>query len=174
MVDNDVQLGQNVKIFDPQLVNIFGCTIGDNTFVGPFVEITRGTIIGKHCKIESHAFLCDGVIIEDDVFIGHGATFVNDLYPQSNRQVEYINTVVKTGAGIGSNATIMAGVTIGEHAIVGAGAVVTKDVPPYSIVAGNPARILKQFGSYEELIRYMEKRQKLRKPPHPLRTSEGQ
>jgi len=160
MVDNDVRLGKNVRIFDLNMVNIFGCSIGDNTFIGPFVEITRGTVIGENCKIESHAFLCDGVTVEDEVFIGHAATFVNDLYPQADRQVKYIKTIVKQGAGIGSNSTIIAGVTIGEHAIVGAGAVVTKDVPPFSIVAGNPARVLKQFDNYEELVEYMESRQK--------------
>lgn len=165
MIDDDVKLGENVRIFDRNLVNIFGCEIGDGTFIGPFVEITRGTFIGKNCKIESHSFLCDAVIVEDEVFIGHGAMFTNDLYPKLNRQVTYIKTLVKQGASIGTNATIVAGVTIGEQAIVGAGAVVTKDVPPFSIVAGNPAKILKQFANLEGLLEYMTNRQPLKVSP---------
>ena len=162
MIDDDVKLGENVVIFDESLVNIFGCEIGDNTFVGPFVEITRGTIIGKNCKIESHSFLCDSVIIEDNVFISHSVNFTNDLYPRADRLVEYIKTVVKKYASIGTNATIIAGVTIGENAIVGAGAVVTKDVQPLTIVAGNPAKILKQFDTHEEMLDYMASRQSLK------------
>jgi UDP-2-acetamido-3-amino-2,3-dideoxy-glucuronate N-acetyltransferase len=159
MVDSDVVLGRNVRIFNPDQVNIFGCTIGDSSFVGPFVEITRNTFIGRNCVIESHAFLCDSVTLEDDVFISHGAMFTNDLYPQVGVHVDYKKTLVKRGASIGTNATIIGGVTIGEYAIVGAGAVITKDVEPFSIYAGNPARRLKLFGSQEELVEYMRSRQ---------------
>lgn len=165
MIDPDVVLGKNVRIFNPDLVNLFGCQIGDDTFVGPFVEITRGVTIGPHCKIESHAYICDSVTIEDDVFIGHGAMFTNDLYPKANRRAVLVKTLVKKGVGIGTNATIVAGVVIGEHAIVGAGAVVTKDVPPFSIVAGNPAKVLKQFYSSDELTAYMDGRQPLLRHP---------
>jgi len=146
----DVKLGQNVKIF--AFVNLYGCTIGDNTKIGTFVEIQKGAVIGQNCKISSHTFICEGVSIEDEVFIGHGVTFINDLYPrattsdgqlQSEQDWKVIPTVVKKKASIGSGATILAGVTIGEEAIVGAGSVVTKDVPPRTVVAGNPARILR-------------------------------
>jgi UDP-2-acetamido-3-amino-2,3-dideoxy-glucuronate N-acetyltransferase len=159
MIDADVKLGRDVRIFDPQLVNIFGCEIGDRSFIGPFVEITRGVVIGKDCKIESHSFLCDAVTLEDGVFIGHGAMFTNDLYPVTQRHVVYLPTLVCRGASIGSNATIVAGVTIGASAVVGAGAVVTRDVPAHAIVAGNPARVLKQFPSQPALFEYMLKRQ---------------
>ena len=145
MVDEDVKLGQNVVIFDRSLVNLFGCEIGDGSFIGPFVEITRGVVVGKDCKIESHSFICTEVTIEDEVFVGHGAMFTNDLYPKNERRVRYIPTRVCKGASIGTNATIVAGVTIGEHAIIGAGAVITKDVPAYAIVAGNPARVLRKI-----------------------------
>lgn len=159
MIDADVRLGRDVRIFDPHLVNMFGCEIGDRSFIGPFVEITRGVIVGKDCKIESHAFLCDAVTLEDEVFIGHGVMFTNDLYPTTTRHVVYLPTRVGAGASIGSNATIIGGVTIGAHAVVGAGAVVTKDVPPCAIVAGNPAKVLKQFSSPGELGEYMRTRQ---------------
>lgn len=159
MIDPDVVLGQGVLIFDPDLVNIFGCRIGDRSFIGPFVEITRGVTVGPDCKIESHSFLCTDVVLENNVFIGHGVMFTNDLYPRTDRHVEYLPTRVGCFASIGSNATIIAGVTIGEHAVVGAGAVVTRDVPPFSIVAGNPARLLKRFASHEELVRYIHSRQ---------------
>lgn len=162
MIDNDVKLGKNVKIFNPEQVNIFGCEIGDNSFIGPFVEITRNTIIGKNCIIESHAFLCDSITLEDNVFISHGAMFTNDLYPQVGIHVEYLKTIVKKGASIGTNSTIIAGVTIGENSVIGAGAVVTKDVPPFTIVAGNPARVLKQFRNAEEIQNYFRSRQKLK------------
>lgn len=155
MIDNDVILGKNVKIFSRRLVNLFGCKIGDRTFIGPFVEITRGVGVGKRCKIESHAFICDGVTIDDGVFIGHGVVFTNDLYPQANRQVVPKKTLVKTRASIGSNATIIGGVTIGEGAIVGAGAVVTNDVSDFSIVVGNPARTLKKFQNFEAMSRFI-------------------
>lgn len=162
MIDDDVKLGRNVKIFNPDQVNIFGCEIGDESFIGPFVEITRNTIIGKNCVIESHAFLCDSVTLEDDVFISHGAMFTNDLYPQVGIHVDYIKTIVKRGASIGTNSTIIAGVIIGENSIVGAGAVVTKDVPDFSIVAGNPAKVLRQFPNKEEMEKYFRSKQKIK------------
>ena len=148
----DVKLGDNVKIF--AYVNLYGCTIGDNTKIGTFVEIQKGATIGKNCKISSHTFICEGVTVEDEVFIGHGVTFINDLYPratttegslQTEQDWKVVPTLVKKGASIGSGATILAGVTIGEGAIVGAGSVVTKDVPARAVVAGNPARILRQL-----------------------------
>ncbi len=163
MIDSDVQLGKNVKIYNKDQVNIFGCIIGDNSFVGPFVEITRNTVIGKNCIIESHSFLCDSVTLEDDVFIGHGAMFTNDLYPIVGTKVEYLKTLVKRGVSIGTNATIVGGVTIGEYSVIGAGAVVTKDVDDYSIYAGNPAKKLRGFKNKEELIAYMRSKQKLAK-----------
>jgi len=162
MIDDDVILGKNVKIYNPELVNIFGCRIGDGSFVGPFVEITRNTIIGKNCVIESHSFLCDSVTLEDDVFISHGAMFTNDLYPNVGVHVEYLPTLVKKRASIGTNATIVAGIKIGANSVVGAGAVVTKDVPPFTIVAGNPAKILKQFSTEKEIISYFRKKQKVK------------
>src|SRR5689334_7511987 len=148
---NDVKLGDDVKIYS--FVNAYGCEIGDESRVGAFVEIQKGVKIGRRCKISSHSFLCEGVTIEDNVFVGHGVMFTNDKYPhatnsdgspQSEADWEVIPTVVKTGASIGSNATILAGLTIGKNALVGAGAVVTADVPAGSIVAGVPARVLKQ------------------------------
>jgi len=148
----DVKLGENVKIYS--FVNLYGCEIGDNTKIGTFVEIQKKAFIGCNCKISSHTFICEGVHIEDDVFIGHNVTFINDLYPrattsdgkmQTDEDWQVMPTFVKKGSSIGSSATILAGVTIGEKAIVGAGAVVTKDVPPGAIVAGNPARILRKI-----------------------------
>ncbi|MEW6400647.1 MAG: acyltransferase [Chloroflexota bacterium] len=162
MIDSNVKMGRNVKIFNPDLVNIFDCSIGDETFVGPFVEITRGVTIGKKCKIESHSFICTAVEIGDEVFIGHGAIFTNDLYPRVDRQVEYMPTRVERGVSIGSNATIVAGISIGEYAVIGAGATVTKSVPAYSIVAGNPARIIRRFENLREMIEYMSSKQPLR------------
>lgn len=159
MIDDDVKLGANVKIFSPELVNIFGCEIGDGTFVGPFVEITRGTVVGRNCKIESHSFLCDRVTLEDDVFVGHGVMFTNDLYPRSDRQVVRMPTLVKAGASLGSNATITPGVTIGAYAVVGAGAVVTRDVPDFAIAAGNPAKIVRRFDGLAEMQQYMNEKQ---------------
>jgi UDP-2-acetamido-3-amino-2,3-dideoxy-glucuronate N-acetyltransferase len=164
MIDPDVILGERVKIFNPDQVNIFGCSIGDDSFIGPFVEITRGVKIGKRCKIESHSFLCTGVEVEDDVFIAHGVMFTNDLFPRTDRHVVYPQTIVRRFASIGTSAVILGGVTIGEHAVVGAGAVVTKDVPPYTIVVGNPARIQKQFGSKSEIGAYIHARQRTASP----------
>lgn len=149
---NNVQVGENVKIFN--FVNAYGCSIGDNSRVGAFVEIQKGATIGKSCKISSHTFICEGVHIEDNVFIGHGVMFTNDLFPRATRpdgspQTEedwkLIETFVKKGASIGSNATILCGVTIGENALIGAGAMVTKDVAPNTVVAGNPARYIKNI-----------------------------
>jgi acetyltransferase-like isoleucine patch superfamily enzyme len=150
-IASNVKLGKDVKIYD--FVNLYGCEIGDNTKIGTFVEIQKGAKIGANCKISSHTFICEGVTIEDDCFIGHNVTFINDLYPRSTTgdgkmQTEAdwvcVPTLVKKGASIGSSATILCGITIGEGAIVGAGAVVTKDVDPYTIVAGNPARVLRR------------------------------
>jgi UDP-2-acetamido-3-amino-2,3-dideoxy-glucuronate N-acetyltransferase len=151
-IASDVKLGKDVKIF--ALVNLYGCSIGDGSKIGTFVEIQKGAHIGKNCKISSHTFICEGVTIEDDVFIGHNVTFINDLYPRSTAadgalQTEadwkVVPTFIRAGASVGSSATILAGVTVGERAIVGAGAVVTKDVPPRTIVAGNPARVLRKI-----------------------------
>jgi acetyltransferase-like isoleucine patch superfamily enzyme len=149
-ISPDVKLGKDVKIF--AYVNLYGCTIGDNTKVGTFVEIQKNAIIGGNCKISSHTFICEGVTIENDVFIGHNVTFINDMYPRSTAEGgglqtgadwKVVPTFIRRGASVGSGATILAGVTVGEGAIVGAGAVVTKDVPPWTIVAGNPARVLR-------------------------------
>ncbi|MBP7557259.1 MAG: N-acetyltransferase [Chitinophagaceae bacterium] len=147
---NNVSLGQGVRIFS--FVNAYGCSIDDNSKVGAFVEIQKGVTIGKNCKISSHTFICEGVRIEDNVFVGHGVMFTNDLFPratnedgsmQTEADWKCIETFVKKGASIGSNATILCGITIGENSMVGAGAVVTRDVPPNTIVAGNPAKPIK-------------------------------
>jgi UDP-2-acetamido-3-amino-2,3-dideoxy-glucuronate N-acetyltransferase len=152
MISDTVRLGQDVSIPQPHLVNLYGCSIGDGSKVGAFVEIQCGSAIGRNCKISSHSFICEGVTIEDGVFVGHGVMFTNDLYPravttdgqlQTTADWKVVETRVKAGASIGTNATILAGITIGEGAIVGAGAVVTKDVPPYVIVAGVPARAIR-------------------------------
>jgi len=153
-ISPDVQLGENVRIY--AFVNLYGCEIGDDSRIGTFVEIQKGAKIGKRVKISSHTFICEGVTIEDDVFIGHGVMFINAKYPRATAedgapQTEAdwmcIPTLVKWGASIGSNATILCGVTIGEKAIVGAGSVVTHDVPPGTIVAGVPARKLRPLDS---------------------------
>lgn len=150
-VTESVSLGKDVKIFHPSLVNLYGCSVGDDTKIGAFVEIQKGAVIGARCKISSHTFICEGVSIEDEVFIGHGVMFTNDLYPraanldgslQTEADWKVEVTRVRRGASIGSNATVLCGITIGEGAIVGAGAVVTKDVPDHAIVAGVPARVI--------------------------------
>lgn len=149
----DVKLGKNVKIFS--FVNLYGCEIGDNTKIGAFVEIQKNVKIGKNCKISSHAFICEGVTIEDNCFIGHGVVFINDNYPRSSNQdgtlekeedweMRFVKTYVGRNVSIGSSATILGGISIGEGALIGAGAVVTRDVPPNTIVAGNPAKILRE------------------------------
>jgi acetyltransferase-like isoleucine patch superfamily enzyme len=146
----DVKLGRDVRIF--KFVNLYGCEIGDESKIGTFVEIQKGARVGTRCKVSSHTFICEGVTIENRVFIGHGVTFVNDRYPRATTATgdlqietdwECQKTLVKNGASIGSGATILGGITIGENAVIGAGSVVTRDVPPHAVVAGNPARILK-------------------------------
>jgi UDP-2-acetamido-3-amino-2,3-dideoxy-glucuronate N-acetyltransferase len=150
VIASDVKLGRGVKIYD--FVNLYGCEIGDETKIGTFVEIQKGSKVGRRVKVSSHTFICEGVTIEDEAFIGHGVTFTNDLYPrattssgamQSDADWKVVPTVVRRGASIGSGSTILCGIEIGEGAIVGAGSVVTKDVPPGMIVAGNPARVLR-------------------------------
>lgn len=149
----DVIIGRDVKIYD--FVNLYGCQIGDNTRIGTFVEIQKGVRIGRNCKISSHTFIPEGVTIEDDVFVGHNVTFINDKWPEATTgdgvmktedDWECLPILVGQGAAVGSSATIMGGVTIGQKAMVGAGSVVTHDVPPYTIVAGNPARVLRKIG----------------------------
>lgn len=151
-ISPDVKLGQDVRIY--AFVNLYGCEIGDESRVGTFVEIQKGAKIGKRVKVSSHSFICEGVTIEDEVFIGHGVMFINDKYPRAttadgNSQTEddweCIPTLIKKGASIGSNATILCGVTVGEHAIIGAGSVVTRDVPPWAVVAGSPARFIRML-----------------------------
>jgi acetyltransferase-like isoleucine patch superfamily enzyme len=148
----DVKLGTGVKL--SKFINLYGCTIGDDTKIGAFVEIQKNAFVGKRCKISSHTFICEGVTIEDEVFVGHGVVFINDIYPrattesgglQTEADWSVAKTVLKKRSSIGSGATILANVTIGENAIVGAGSVVTKDVPANTIVAGNPARVLRKI-----------------------------
>ena len=150
-ISEDVRLGKDVRL--SKFINLYGCAIGDNTKIGAFVEVQKNASIGRNCKISSHTFICEGVTIEDDVFIGHGVTFVNDTYPrataadgklQTEADWKVEPTLIKKGASIGSGATILANVTIGERAIVGAGSVVTRDVLPDTIVAGNPAKIIRK------------------------------
>jgi acetyltransferase-like isoleucine patch superfamily enzyme len=150
VIADDVKLGSNVRL--SRFINLYGCEIGDETKIGSFVEIQKNARVGRRCKISSHTFICEGVIIEDNVFIGHGVTFTNDVYPratkadgslQTEKDWKLKSTVVCRGASVGSGATLLCNLRIGEGAIVGAGSVVTKDVPPQAIVAGNPARILR-------------------------------
>jgi acetyltransferase-like isoleucine patch superfamily enzyme len=153
----DVKLGRGVKL--SKFINLYGCEIGDDTKIGAFVEVQKNAIIGKRCKVSSHTFVCEGVTIEDNVFIGHGVMFINDSYPrattegklQTEADWKVERTIVKKGASIGSGATILCNVTIGENAIVGAGSVVTKDVAPNAIVAGNPARLLRHIEQTMEI-----------------------
>ena len=149
-VATDVVLGEGVQVFHPELVNLYGCSIGKRTKIGTFVEIQKGASVGEDCKISSHSFICEGVDIEDGVFVGHGVMFINDMYPmavtregrlQTEEDWSLVRTRIKNRASIGSNATILAGVVVGEGALVGAGAVVTHDVPDHAIVAGVPARV---------------------------------
>lgn len=152
-ISPDVTLGKGVKL--SQFINLYGCEIGDHTKIGAFVEIQKNVKVGKNCKISSHTFICEGVTVEDEVFIGHGVTFINDSYPRATidgrlqTEADWLveMTVVKRGASIGSGATILSNVTVGENAIVGAGSVVTRDVPPNTIVAGNPADRLRSLSS---------------------------
>ena len=155
----DVKLGKGVKL--SKFINMYGCEVGEDTKIGAFVEIQKNASVGRRCKISSHTFICEGVTIEDNVFIGHGVMFINDIYPRAtaNGQLQteadwkVERTVIKAGASIGTGATILANVTIGENAIVGAGSVVTKDVPANCIVAGNPAKMLRKIDSVVEAIK---------------------
>jgi acetyltransferase-like isoleucine patch superfamily enzyme len=158
VVAADVKLGKGVTL--SKFVNLYGCEIGDDTKIGAFVEVQKNATIGRRCKVSSHTFVCEGVTIEDYVFIGHGVVFINDSYPRATRPGGQLQTeadwkvertLVKRGASIGSGATILSNVTIGEHAIIGAGSVVTRDVPARSIVAGNPARVIRSVPDLKEL-----------------------
>jgi UDP-2-acetamido-3-amino-2,3-dideoxy-glucuronate N-acetyltransferase len=149
-VASNVRLGEGVVIFHPDLVNLYGCTVGSHTKIGTFVEIQKNATVGERCKISSHTFICEGVTIKDEIFVGHGVMFINDRYPraaedgqlQTEANWEVTPTLVEHGASIGSGAVVMCGVNIGKCALIGAGAVVTKDVPDYAIVAGVPARVI--------------------------------
>ena len=154
----DVKLGENVKL--SKFINLYGCEIGDNTKIGAFVEIQKHATVGKNCKVSSHSFICEGVTIEDNVFIGHSVTFINDSYPratlgdgplQTEKDWQVERTLVKKGASIGSGSTILCNVVIGENAIVGAGSVVTREVAPNTIVAGNPAKVLRSINPSERM-----------------------
>lgn len=156
----DVKLGQGVKL--SKYINLYGCEIGDETKIGAFVEIQKNARVGRRCKISSHTFVCEGVTIEDNVFVGHGVTFINDSYPRATTQDGELQTekdwhveptLIKRGASIGSGSTILSQVVIGENSIVGAGSVVTRDVPANTIVAGNPAKILRSIGSIESVTK---------------------
>ncbi len=157
-ISDDVKLGKNVRL--SKFINLYGCEIGDETKIGSFVEIQKHASVGKRCKVSSHSFICEGVVIDDNVFIGHGVMFINDSYPrattpngslQTEADWKIERTFVKKGASVGSGATILSSITIGENAIVGAGSVVTRDVPPNAVVAGNPARILRYL---DEIVEY--------------------
>lgn len=157
-IADDVKFGANVKL--SQFINLYGCEIGDDTKIGAFVEIQKNALVGQRCKISSHTFICEGVVIEDNVFIGHGVTFTNDIYPRATTSVGELQTeahwkveptVVHKGASVGSGATILCNLNIGENAIVGAGSVVTKDVPANSIVAGNPAKVMRYISEHAEV-----------------------
>jgi acetyltransferase-like isoleucine patch superfamily enzyme len=158
-IAKDVKLGEGVKIHHPELVNLYGCQIGDSTRIGAFVEIQKNAIIGNTCKISSHTFICEGVIVEDEVFVGHGVMFINDRYPraaangslQTEKDWAVVPTRIRYGASIGSGAVIMCGVTIGRYAMVGAGAVVTGDVPDHAIVVGVPFKITGDIREKEEM-----------------------
>ena len=151
-IATDVKLGKGVRLYG--FTNLYGCEIGDEVKIGAFVEVQKGAKIGSRCKISSHSLICEGVTLEEEVFIGHNVTFINDLYPrstdgegrlQTESDWKCVPTLVKKGASIGSSATLLCGITVGEYAIVGAGSVVTKDVPPYGVVVGNPAKVLKML-----------------------------
>ena len=151
-IATDVKLGKGVRLYG--FTNLYGCEIGDEVKIGAFVEVQKGAKIGSRCKISRHSFICEGVTLEEEVFIGHNVTFINDLYPlssdgegrlQTESDWKCVPTLVKKGASIGSSATLLCGITVGEYAIVGAGSVVTKDVPPYGVVVGNPAKVLKML-----------------------------
>jgi acetyltransferase-like isoleucine patch superfamily enzyme len=166
-IADDVKLGKNVKL--AKFINLYGCTIGDGTKIGAFVEVQKNAKVGRNCKVSSHTFICEGVTIEDNVFVGHGVTFINDTYPratnpkgrlQTDADWKVEPTLIRNGASIGSNSTILSHVTIGKNAMVGAGSVVTRDVPPHAIVAGNPAKILRRFSR-------SPKRLKKKKPSKP-------
>ncbi len=153
-IASDVRLGRGVRIYG--FVNLYGCEVGENTSIGCFVEIQKKARIGKNCKVSSHTFICEGVTIEDNVFVGHNVTFINDLFPrattcdgalQTDADWAVVPTRVKHGASVGSGSTLLGGITIGENAIVGAGSVVTKDVPPNTIVAGNPAAVIRRMAA---------------------------
>jgi len=152
-IADDVKLGRDVKL--GEFINLYGCTIGDNTKIGPFVEIQKNARVGRNCKIQSHTFICEGVTIEDDVFVGHNVTFINDRYPrattgdgklQTEQDWECIPTLIKKGVSIGSSVTLLCGITVGENSIVGAGSVVTRDIPANVVTAGNPAKVIKGTG----------------------------
>ena len=152
LISDDVQLGENVKL--SKFINLYGCSVGENSKIGAFVEIQKNAAIGKNCKISSHSFICEGVTIEDNVFVGHNVTFTNDIYPrattsegtlQTDEDWNCSPTLVKKGASIGSSVTLLCGITVGENAIIGAGSMVIKDVPSNTIVAGNPAKILREI-----------------------------
>lgn len=167
VISRDVELGDGVVIHHPELVNLYGCRLGEGTRIGTFVEIQRDVVVGAHCKISSHSFLCSGVTIEDGVFVGHGAMFTNDMYPssvnadgsmQDAEDWTCLPTLVRRNASIGSNATLLCGIVVGEHALIGAGAVVTRDVPDYAVVAGVPAKVIGDVRSIREKAHTCEAR----------------